>query len=322
MNDLISVIVPVYNVEKYIKRCIESIINQSYLNIEIILVNDGSTDSSGIICDKYSEVDNRIKVLHKKNGGLSDARNVGLKVAQGNYITFIDSDDWIHVNYIKTLYTLILKSNSDVSICNFKKTSSEELIEDTEEESIYQFTNVEALEQLFGELYVQMVIACAKLYKSSLFNEISFPVNRIHEDEFTTYKLLFKSSKVILTTKKLYYYWQRNDSITGSSINYKQTMDKILALTERATFFNNNKLNVLGDRTYKNIFIYYIQILNKVNEFGEEIYINKFYKDFKKYKKVLKKSKQSIIFKIFYETYYIFPRLSSLIFNVYSKIKR
>ena len=116
-QDLISVIVPVYNVENYLKRCLDSIINQTYQNIEIILIDDGSTDNSGNLCEDYKKIDNRIKVVHKTNGGLSDARNTGIKKAKGKYITFVDSDDYVEYDYVEYLYNLIKKYDTNISFC-------------------------------------------------------------------------------------------------------------------------------------------------------------------------------------------------------------
>ena len=118
---LVSIIVPVYNVEKYLERCLDSLINQTLKDIEIILVDDGSTDDSGNICDKYAKKDKRIKVIHKENGGLSDARNIGLSIANGRYLQFVDSDDFIHKQMIEILYNTIINNNADISICDFDK---------------------------------------------------------------------------------------------------------------------------------------------------------------------------------------------------------
>ena len=156
-QDLISIVVPIYNVEKYLEKCINSIIIQTYKNIEIILVNDGSTDSSGKICDIYLKKDKRIKVIHKKNGGLSDARNVGIENAKGKYIAFIDSDDFIDSDFIEILYNLIIEYNADVSCCKcnviYKKNKKQQV-----EEKINIFTNYEAINEMLyqGKVYHQL----------------------------------------------------------------------------------------------------------------------------------------------------------------------
>ena len=207
MEELISVIVPIYNVEKYLNKCIESIINQSYSNLEIILVDDGSKDSSGIMCDSYILKDKRIKVIHKENGGLSDARNVGIDKAKGEYIVFIDSDDWIDEKMIEILYNIIKKNNSDISICDYFLAYNEEIQTQKEDIEIINLSNIEALKKIYDkDLGVCMIVAWNKLYKRNLFkDDIRYPYGKIHEDEFTTYKLLYKAEKISYTKQKMYY---------------------------------------------------------------------------------------------------------------------
>ena len=232
MNEkaLISVIVPVYNVEKYIEKCLDSIINQTYKNIEILLIDDGSTDSSGKICDDYSKQDKRIKVFHKENGGLSSARNYGVDKSKGEYLTFIDSDDIIELDYIDYLFGLIKKYDVELSICpytviinntkkyNFGKNNIEELM-DTER----------CLKRMLCEEGFT-VSACAKMYKKSLFDDIKFPVNKLCEDNGTTYKLMFKCDNIAYGNISKYNYFKRPNSIMTSKFNIKR-MD-LLDLTD------------------------------------------------------------------------------------------
>ncbi len=219
---LISVIIPIYKVEYYIHKCIDSVLNQSYKNLEIILVDKGPPDRCGGICDEYAMVDNRIKVIHKENGGLSDARNVGIESATGSYITLIDGDDWIHNKYIEKLYKLIKIKNADIAVCNFIKTYTENVPQVEDEIIICEFSNIEALKQLTDKYYIQMVVAWGKLYKKELFEHIRYPLGKTHEDEFTTHKLLFKASKIVFTTEPLLYYRQRKDSIMGGRVQTKK----------------------------------------------------------------------------------------------------
>ena len=169
MQPLISIVIPVYKVEKYLERCILSIINQNYSNLEIILVDDGSPDDCGLICDNWAKIDNRIRVIHKENGGLSDARNAGIKIATGEFITFIDSDDYVLDNYIEYLLELIFKYNADIAICNFHQ-----LFEETNRKVFVGgkvekiFNSEEAIETM---LYDRDFYTCAwgKLYRKSFF---------------------------------------------------------------------------------------------------------------------------------------------------------
>lgn len=308
MDELITIIVPIYNVEDYLQRCVDSILIQTYKNIEIILVNDGSPDNCGAICDKYTKIDSRVKVLHKKNGGLSDARNAGLGIAQGDYVTFVDSDDWISNEYIDKLHKLLKNYNADISICNFIKTSQEDVQGDGSEEVIYEYSNNQALMKFFDEFYIQMVIACGKLYKMKLFKEIRFPIGKLHEDEFTTYKLIFNADKIVLTTDQLYYYWQRKDSIMGTGFNMKGRFDVIEAYKERAAFFKEIGMEDASNKTYRALFYICMDINRHLHEVDDVNTKEQFISIFKELREVLRKSKQSFKFKIFYESFFYAKR--------------
>lgn len=241
---MITVIVPVYNVEKYLIKCIDSIITQTYKDLEIILVNDGSTDNSGKICDKYKSKDKRIKVIHKDNGGLSDARNCGLKISNGEYIVFLDSDDWVDENYIKILYNLIKKYDSDMSICDFKKVyNEEEKLNSNYNEMV--FSNIEALKQIHTEKGTQFIVAWNKMYKKKLLDGMKYPKGKVHEDEFLTPILLYRSNKIAYTEKELIYYRQREGSIMSNGFNLKK-LDYLDALEERVKYYKDNELEKLS----------------------------------------------------------------------------
>ena len=192
MEDLISVIVPIYKVEKYLEKCILNIVNQTYSNLEIILVDDGSPDNSGKICDEYARKDSRIKVVHKLNGGLSDARNAGIEIATGKYIAFVDSDDYIEEKMISKLYDLLKANDADVSACNICKFYEDKEIElDENEEIVKSYPPEQAilltiLDDSFGNY------AWNKLYRSELFSDVRFPFKRRYEDIATIYKILDK----------------------------------------------------------------------------------------------------------------------------------
>ena len=218
MNNKISIIIPIYNVEKYLKRCLDSVVNQTYKYIEIILVNDGSPDNCGKICDEYAKIDSRIKVIHKENGGLSSARNAALDIVSGEYIMFVDSDDWIFENSLEQLNEYI---NMDYDIINFKfsfvKEKTENIIEfNGRTENSYECDLLSYIDKLFsGELDF---FIWNKLYKRDLFDGVRFPKGRNYEDLATIYKLYFKAKIIIVTDFALYYYWLGNsNSITSNS---------------------------------------------------------------------------------------------------------
>jgi glycosyltransferase involved in cell wall biosynthesis len=250
-NDLISIIVPVYNVEKYLSQCINSLINQTIKNLEIILVNDGSLDNSGKICDEFSKIDNRIIVIHKENNGLSSARNAGLEIAKGNYIGFVDSDDWLDETMYETLLKLIKDNGSDISCCKFfKAADSGEKIPAIDNETIQSFTNIEGLNNFYNDLYTQTVVAWNKLYDKNLFDNIIYPTGKIHEDEGTTYKLFYKANKITYTNKPLYYYRTTPNSITTRKFN-KKRLDIIDVYDEKIKFIRTINNTEIYSKTLK-----------------------------------------------------------------------
>ena len=212
MQDLVSVIVPVYQVEKYLRHCVQSIIEQSYENLEIILVDDGSTDRSGMICDQLAHGDERIRVFHKSNGGLSDARNFGVKQSSGAYIAFIDSDDAITSNYISYLYDLVKRHNADIACCDYQKIYDfSEQLPSLPVEHIEVYSGKEACAHLMDS----KVSACIKLISRDLVIQFPFPLGRKHEDTFTTYKYFYKSLIVVSSNLPLYLYFMNESGITA-----------------------------------------------------------------------------------------------------------
>lgn len=223
MEDLISVIVPVYNVEKYLNRCIDSIINQTYKNLEIILVDDGSPDNCGKICDEYAKKDSRIKVIHKENGGLSDARNAGINISIGKYITFVDSDDYLELNFIETLYNLNKKNNTFIAVAPYIINTDKNEIFDRSISNDMILTQREALENMLLDRGFT-VSAHSKLYEKALFNNIFFPKGKIFEDSATTYKLILKCDKISYCYNGGYHYYKRSESIINSKYNKNQLL--------------------------------------------------------------------------------------------------
>ena len=255
---LVSVIIPVYQVEAYIERCIQSIIHQSYKYLEILLIDDGTKDRSGQICEAYKEKDSRIKVFHKVNGGLSDARNYGIERASGQYIVFVDSDDFVHEDYIKSLLKLCDRQNADIAVCDFEKTNGNQ-ITDFGEKRIKECTGIEAVQQSFGINHVYMTVAWNKMYKRALFDDIRFPKGKIHEDEATTYKLFLKAQKVVLSKEKLYAYFLSDDSIMRANYSNKR-LDIVDAVVNKICYLHQNsykELERLSRIELSNILIYH-----------------------------------------------------------------
>lgn len=242
-DELISVILPIYNVELYLKECIESVIGQSYKNLEIILVDDGSTDQSHYICDEYAKKDRRIKVIHKKNGGLSDARNVGIRASSGSYIALVDSDDLIAQNFIEELYGCCINSNAMIAVCAYSKFSNKDEISISDYQDITQIVSGRKLiKQIYlGEAGAYGFVAWNKLYCRKLFDSVQYPFGRIYEDTFTTYKLFLNSDRIVLLNRALYFYRIRPESIMSARVSLKKIKDGVDADASVVKYFYENR---------------------------------------------------------------------------------
>lgn len=237
---MISVVVAIYNIEEYIGKCIDSIIGQTFRELEIILVDDGSTDSSGEICEKYAKSDNRIRVIHQKNAGLSAARNTGMKEAGGEYITFIDGDDYVHPQMIEILYKNIGNTGASISIGNYKEVNCAETIavESLSGQAV-TCAGRDSCFNLYNEQSVMFTTAWGKLYLISLFDDVKYPVGKIHEDEYVTYQLLYNSKFIVYTDDILYYYVQRKESITHEKYDEKNLT--LLEMADQVVQFYHKK---------------------------------------------------------------------------------
>lgn len=235
-NDLVSIVVPVYNVENYLRKCLDSIIGQTYENIEIIIVNDGSTDNSLDICEEYKKKDDRIIIISKENGGLSDARNKGIDIAKGKYITFIDSDDYVDLEFISIMVSNIEKNNSDISIISHRVIYPNTIIDKSTKEE-YVSGPEDILERMLYDRGID-VSAWAKLYKTSLFEHIRYPVGRLYEDSATTYKLIDNAKIISVKSVPLYNYVVRENSIANNNFSEKK-MDLITSTKEMTDYIKD-----------------------------------------------------------------------------------
>ena len=252
---LISVIVPVYRVEKYLERCVKSILSQTYKNLEVILVDDGSPDQCPAICDACAEKDARVKVIHQENKGLSGARNAGIDAASGEYLVFVDSDDYVSPHFIEELYQLLQDTGCAIGQCRFSYVKGNGLVE--EGDSAFCIYRGESLmEQLYGpeEKATCFVVAWNKLYRAELFKEtgIRYPEGRIHEDEATTYRLFHEAKKLAFLDRALYgYYTENGGSIT--SVFSAKRLQWLTAHEERIAFFKKNGYEKLLPAAYRKL---------------------------------------------------------------------
>lgn len=254
MQDLISVIVPVYKVEAYLDKCITSITAQTHKNLEIILVDDGSPDNCPQMCDKWAAKDTRIRVVHKINGGLSDARNAGIDVAVGDYIAFVDSDDWLEPEMYGIMLAALKAEHADISACNILSCFPERRVA----WGCQEYTTGDS-EKILSLLYrdtAYPVSAWNKIYRRELWNDLRFPKGKICEDAFTTYQLVDKASKIVQIPEALYCYRIREDSIMTSAFSHKR-MDEEEAWRRNYEFVKD-KYPCLR----KNAFDFYLQKVN------------------------------------------------------------
>ena len=244
MNNLISVIIPAYNIEKYIQKCVLSVLKQTYTNLEIIIINDGSMDKTGAVCDELAKTDDRIKVLHQQNMGLSEARNNGIKLASGEYISLIDGDDIVKKDFLRNMADA-MKDNVDVVVGGYKTVADTKKILCINKMPNSTLSGKDATIRLLTKQEDFFVIAWNKLYKRELFtkNNIWYPAKRIHEDNLTTYKLLSKARNVTIIDSSDYLYVKRAGSITDKSKKDLQVQEKINAANEAIEYFPSGDLH-------------------------------------------------------------------------------
>lgn len=264
---LVSVIVPVYNVENYMRKCIDSILNQTYKNLEIILVDDGATDESGVICDEYALIDHRIKVLHKENGGLASARNAGVKVATGEYISYVDSDDWIESEFIETLLKCCEDNNAQMSICRYSERFDEMQYEHTEKLYTMVWTGKDAVRHrvMDDSKYCIATSAGNKFYSAELIKEMEFPEGKYYEDIVYGIEAMLKSNKVVYTNMSLYNYrCNRQGSIMNEGFNARIITDELPLMSKRNALIRKYGLTDIADLVDRNYCIRIIEICRQL----------------------------------------------------------
>lgn len=280
MYPLISIIVPIYKVENYLRKCIESIINQTYKNLEIILVDDGSPDNCPKICDEYAKKDSRIVVIHQKNGGLSNARNSGLHVAKGEFIGFVDGDDYIEADMYETLYNAIIQNNAQMSICDFyvvnqKQEKMQKEIQTNIKEDKKIFNKQEAMKEMLLDINIRGYV-WTKLFKKDCFESLRFPEGKNYEDIAISIKCFEKTDKIVYINKQKYNYVQRENSIDHVK-SERNLRDAIEVSYERYKYVKKNYAEIKEHNVYsfihrilcvykdlKNIEIYYFDMIKEL----------------------------------------------------------
>ena len=267
-KELISVIVPIFNKEKYLDKCIRSILNQSYVNLELILINDGSTDRSHEICERFSTIDKKIKLVNTENRGSSKARNTAIDMANGKYIAFVDADDYIHSEYLSHMHNMLKEHDADIAKCKYKRIEETDNynFEQEEEEQISKLSNVDTLIQLYGkdeETHDQTVVMCNKLFKKELFENIRYVEDRVIDDETIIYKLIYKTKNFVETNKVMYAYVQSYNSLMRQDFSRKRLDDSLTVYDECTKFFAyENKPEVQAQCLKRNL-LYCVNFIDR-----------------------------------------------------------
>ena len=317
--ELVSIIIPVYKVEKYLNKCVESVVNQTYKNLEIILVDDGSPDNCPEMCDEWAKKDSRIKVIHRKNGGLSAARNSGIDIAKGEYFCFVDSDDYVDIDFVRFLYEALKLKSADIAICEITVIDEKNIVIDDSKTrqriSSETKTGLELLGYILPAKTYAYVVACNKLYKRELFKELRYTEGKIHEDEYIIHRLYAKCNKVVLIDKPLYFYLKRENSIIGIGFNIKR-MDIVEALEDRFKLckeINQPELARKALYVLLSTIAYYTELIDvatNIDRNKKQEFRNKFKKFFNNYlSEILNSSDFSITEKLLVSLYYISPAL-------------
>ncbi|MDA3057749.1 glycosyltransferase [Campylobacter sp. VBCF_05 NA6] len=323
-NQLISIIVPVYNVKKYLKECLNSIVSQTYTNLEIILVDDGSTDGSGEICDEFAKQEARIKVLHQKNAGQAVARNAGLDIMQGEYLSFVDSDDMIDETYIETLYNLIKKYNTKISMASYTKFKSQS--------EIANLKNFECVERIITPKDI-FKGSCKKekfyltaiwriLYHKSIFKNLRFPSGKIHEDIAVWFDIFKNEKNIAISNKYIYFYRVNLNSTVRKKID-----EKFFVIFENTQKFTDNIVKAYSDlQKEANYLLCHIkmQTIIKILKYDDEKYyskINEYHKFLQEKLDIMFAIKSNFKFGLAMSFFHMSPKIFKFVYTLYKKLK-
>lgn len=300
---MINLIVPVYNVENYLPRCVDSILAQTFTDFELILIDDGSQDNSGKICDEYATKDNRVIVYHQENRGQAAARNFALDVVKGEYIAFADSDDYLHPKMLETLFEVLNKSEADISVCSHKKGNEDNYLWPKLNNNFSVYNGKEFLIHCYNDKVEKCWVMWDKLYRRSCFDNIRFPVGRICEDNAIIYKILY-NHKIADVDSVLYYYYQHSNGTMKSSFD-KKYMDWFLVLEEMIEYYSEKNEAELLEYSEKR---YLFEVYAKYNESKDRILKNKL----KKQLRFIRNKGELVFEKYSYITNTIFPLQSKI----------
>lgn len=321
MEDLISIVVPVYNVENYVKECLDSILGQSYSNLQIIIVNDGSTDQSGNICEEYAKKDSRVEYVYQKNKGLSAARNKGISCAKGEFICFVDSDDYVHKKYVECLYYGMINNNADMSMCGYIRDGF--FVEKKDNNikcNIYD--GKEMMRNFYSFDVLFMNVAWNKLYRKKAFLNERFPEGMLYEDFALNARIMYSCNRIAICDQELYFYRRNRQGITLSSFSEKQ-LDALKQIENRMLFFRQVNEEGIYNRflqEYEVVNLKYYFLCRKNDTPNKLLICSELRKKYKYYFiNTVKAKENKLMRKIYITLGYFFPYFMGLITNIIIK---
>lgn len=318
VEPLVSVVVPVFDVVHYLTTCVESILGQSYPHLEVLLVDDGSTDGSGGLCDRFVRRDPRVRVLHQENRGVSVARNAGIAASTGSYVTFVDSDDWLAQTFVARALSLLAESDADVAVCHHTRVPDDaspgETATSSGSDTVRVLTPDEALLEFLGHDHLLMTVAWGKLFRRNVLAGVEFPAGVKHEDEFVLYRLLHRARRTVVTAEGLYFYRQRPGSIMTTEFGIGSRLDRLAAFRERAEYLSRAGLGNVG---YRPVLDEQLALWSAVAEMADENFRRRFTTDLEESVRRLRRTPQPLAFRTLAEAYLVAPRFADCVYHAY-----
>ncbi len=320
VGEMVSVVVPVYNVGRYLGACVDSILAQTHADLETILVDDGSTDGSGELCDSYAGQDNRVRVLHQPNSGVSAARNAGVAAAGGGCVTMVDADDWLDPRFVERMLALLEGADSDAAVCHYARVADDatpgEVPRAEEGAGVSVLTPEAALLEFLGPNYPLMTVPWAKLFRRALLQQFRFPLGVRHEDEFILYQVLHRARRTVVTEERLYFYRDRVGSMMTSEYGTASRLDRLVAFTERAEYFRRAGLGNIG---YRPLLDEQLALRSAVVSSGDDDLRRRFDRHLKESVRHLRHTRQPLHFRLLAEAYLVSPRVADLAYRAWMR---
>jgi len=320
---LVSVVVPVFEVAGYLATCVESILGQTHPYLEVILVDDGSTDGSSELCDSFARRDGRVRVIHQRHEGVSVARNAGIAAATGTHLTFVDSDDWIAPTFVARLLSLLRERDADAAVCHYTRVPDGAVPSTAPpfpgEPAIRVLEPDETLLAFLGPDYPTMTVAWGKLLHRDLLAGIEFPADVRHEDDFVTYRILHRAHRTVVTSERLYSYRQRASSFMAREFDVASRLHRLEAYRERAEYF---QLAGLGNVAYRQLLDEQLALRQHMADLGDEESRRRFDRDLVSTVRTLRTTRQPVLFRALTEAYLVSPCYADKVYRWVMRLRR